>query len=188
MNSSQEQRRISWLIWPYLSVYISVTAATPYALPFCFSSVTGGHFIIGKLPNDNPCLPLATGGLIFVVFSDTYFFWNKILIKLKIPLRSHNFYFSSLFTHSSWFSKPSLGRNKIRRWYRLTHSTSSVNASWWHFRFWEANKETRVIIWVSQLFPGMKFFLCKIFFIYFPIKLDYLLSTLSVKPPDNSRQ
>ena len=51
------------------------------------------------------------------------------------------------------------------------------------FRFWEANKETRVIIWVSQLFPGMKFFLCKIFFIYFPIKLDCLLSTSSVKHP-----
>ena len=127
-----------------------------------------GHFIIGKLPNDNPCLPLATGGLIYVVFSDTYFFWNKILIKLKIPLRSHNFYFSSLFTHSSWFTKPSLGRNKIMRWYRLTHGTSSVNASWWHFRFWEANKETRVIIWVSQLFSSMKFFLCKIFLFIFP--------------------
>ena len=42
-----------------------------------------GHFIIGKLPNDNPCLPLATGGLIYVVFSDTYFFLKQNPYKIK---------------------------------------------------------------------------------------------------------
>ena len=152
----------SWPTWPYSYVYISVTAAPPYALPFLFSLC---YWSTSSVKNFLMTVPAAAGGMLYVVFPDIYFIWNKILIKLKILLWRHHVYFSSLFTHI------------------ILHQ-------WMHpddiFRFWQTNKKPQVSnnLGYSNILQHENFSMRKLF-IYFPRRLDYLLSTSLVKPSDN---